>query len=700
MRSSLLTPEIGRAFYGAFQKLNPAQRDAVEPLLEGTDVLVLAGTGSGKTEAVVAPLVQRWLPEIRRDGGCRILYVTPTRALANDLLRRLEPPLESLGVVVGVRHGERNDLNRAEQPHVLITTPESLDVLLTTRDIALRTVQGVVVDEVHLTYNTQRGFQLAILLKRLERLTQHACQVIGLSATVANPADIWQFFRPGHEVVTIVQPQNKPLDVHIREVPSDQALVNLVDRIGAGSRVKILLFANARRECDRLGAALRRNTDLADNVFVHHSSLDREIRCAAERHFQDAARAVCVATSTLELGIDIGDIDLVILYGHPGGWESFLQRVGRGNRRAEKTNVACLVSPDHGSTFRSMLAFEALLAQIRAGRMERERPLHVYGAAVQQILSFILEHQGTYVRLADLTDLFTGWPHLEADMVEAIVRELAQAGHLLPHDFQNRYGAGEQLYRLRDLRMIWGNFPVRSRDVQLRAGNREIGRIPATNLLRITAGTILRFGGAHWRVRRVLPDFVDVEPTRSASGLEVSYGGSALPLDPTIAEEMLRLIEEGEDHFAIADGSGALFSSTLLRLRSHVASQRLCVTRDAEGRFYHFTFAGRILNGVIARWAGLSDFDAGDLVLRTERGLDLSHLPTDPRDLQSFAELASPPPEDLTIFQSLLPPDLLAREHRDAWLKTPVHRRSLERLRQANALEVPFSELASLCDRL
>src|SRR5262245_60900968 len=99
-----LTAEVGRAFYGGFTTLRPAQRDAVEPVLAGADVLVPAGTGSGKTEAVLAPLVQRWLPAMRTEAGCTIVYLAPTRALANDILRRIEPPLGALGLRVGVRH--------------------------------------------------------------------------------------------------------------------------------------------------------------------------------------------------------------------------------------------------------------------------------------------------------------------------------------------------------------------------------------------------------------------------------------------------------------------------------------------------------------------------------------------------------------------------------------------------------------------
>ena len=261
--ATTLRTEVGRAFYGKFAQLRPAQQESIEPVVAGRDVLVLAGTGSGKTEAVLAPLVQRWLPAMRRERSCSIIYITPTRALANDLLRRIQPAMEALGLGVGVRHGEQNDLSRIGKPELLITTPESLDVLLTSRDEALRSVRGVVLDEVHLVYNTQRGFQLAVLLRRLETFTGTACQVVGLSATVATATDIWRFFRPGQHVVTVRDEETKPLDAFIRDVASDGALVDLLDGLSTGDRVKILLFANARRECDRLGTVLRGTRGLA-----------------------------------------------------------------------------------------------------------------------------------------------------------------------------------------------------------------------------------------------------------------------------------------------------------------------------------------------------------------------------------------------------------------------------------------------------
>ena len=689
--------DVGRAFYGTFRDLRPAQRAAVEPILSGRDTLVLAGTGSGKTEAVLAPLVQRYLSIARQAPGCTLLYVTPTRALANDLLRRVEGPLDALGLVAGIRHGERDDLARARAPHLLITTPESLDVLVTKREPALSSVRAVMLDEIHLTYNTQRGFQVAALLKRLERRSGIPLQVVGLSATVANAADIWQFFRPGHDVASVRDEQVKLLDAVIRDVASPQAVVDLLDRLASGSRLKVLVFANSRRECDQLGAMCRGMTAFGPNVFVHHSSLDRDARLAVESAFQQASSALCVATSTLELGIDIGDVDLVVLYGHPGGWEAFLQRVGRGSRRAAKTNVLCLVSPDHGSRFRVTLAYEALLSQIASGRLEREGPLDIYGAAAQQLVSLLVEGRGSFQRAADLADVLSDWPHLPRPSVENILDELARSRYTTRHGFQNRYGAGDELHRLQDLRLIWGNFPARSRDVRLLTAGRPIGTIPATNLLRLAPGTIVRFAGRHWRVQRTLADTVEVEPSAATSGLDITYSGSGAPVSPTIAEEMLRLLESDAQELHVVGDAAAWFRASADAMRPYLGRDRLPVARDSRGYFCYVTFAGRLMNRVIAQWAGLGWYEADDLVLRTVDRLDLSRLPTQPSALEDIAAQAMQLPDDLTVFQSLIPRELLMRELVDEWNKTPVFTRTLNRLRRAIVTNTPIAPLAPLC---
>jgi len=690
-----LSLDVGQAFYGSFPGVLPAQQLAIAPIGRGDDALILSGTGSGKTEAAVAPLVDRYRDVARRSTGCCLLYVTPTRALANDLLRRLQPPLERLGLTIGIRHGDHNDLSRRRKPHLLITTPESLDLLLTRRTRALADVHAVVLDEVHLTYNSQRGFQLAVLLERLEGFAGRPLQMVGLSATVADPADIWAFFRPGREAVTVRDQRVKPLDYHLRHLTGAAELIELVTRAASAARVKILLFANSRKECDRLGAELRGQTRLGDHVFVHHSSLDRETRLAVERAFQELPSALCIATSTLELGIDIGDVDLIVLYGHPGGWESFLQRAGRGNRRSDKTNVLCLLPPDHPAPFVGALAFEALVAQVRAGRLERARPLDIIGAVGQQILSILLEREGAYRSVTELATLFSAWPHLQRPVVEQILTQLAKDQNIRRHPVQHRYGAGPGLHLLHRLGLIWSNFPSRSREVKMTWAGREVGLVPAHNLLQLKPGITVSFAGRDWQVQRLLPDEIQVEPGKRAAEVEITYGGGAIGLDPTTLEEMLRLLDQPEAVPAMDTDLCRWYVATVERVRRYAGSDRVALARDDTGYCY-FTFAGQVVNHVVALWSGQSAYEAADVVLRTEQAVDFADLPTDPSAARRLAATVLRVPGDLSIFQSALPPDLLEHELGDLWLKTPVFARTLARLRSARIVEAPLEEVAEL----
>ncbi len=692
---SLLDRRIGQAFYGGFRGLRDAQALAIEPVLRGDDVLVLSPTGSGKTEAVTAPLVQRHAPAAGA-ARCTILYVTPTRALANDLLRRLEPPMEFLGLTAGIRHGERNDLKGRRIPGLLITTPESLDVMLTANEPALTHVQAMILDEVHLTYNTQRGFQLATLIRRLEQRLGQVLQVVGLSATVATATDIWAFFRPGHSVTEVRDQDSKPIDYHICEAADPVDLIRLVESLAENRKLKVLIFANSRREADRLGALGGAATTFGNRIFVHHSSLSRDARVAVEREFQEDRTALCIATSTLELGVDIGDVDLVVLFGRPAGWESFLQRIGRGNRRSDKTNVICVVAPEHGSPFLSALGFEALLAQVSEGRLARERPMHLYGAAVQQILSVIHQRSGGYQRAADLANLFIDWPHLDRPTIDAILGHLADTGYLIRRGDRNSYGASDGLHRLVNLRLIWGNFPDRSREVRLVSSGKEIGAIPASNLLRLTPGVTVRFAGRHWTVRTIGSDQIEVQPSRARSGIEVTYAGVKAPLDPTNLEQMLRLLESGLPGNAMARTVRSWFLDRMRALRDTVGWDRVPVARDGDG-YHYFTFAGQVFNGAVARWFGLDSFRAGDVELVTHESIHFTGLPDSESALEPFAIESMSLPENLTIFQSLLPRNLLERELVEVWRKTAVHHRSLERLRTATLRPAEMDDVRVLC---
>jgi ATP-dependent Lhr-like helicase len=442
--------------------------------------------------------------------------------------------------------------------------------------------------------------QTGILIARLARFAARDLQVVGMSATIAGPDDIWTFLRPGCTPFTVRDEAAKPIDYSTVDVQSDMDVVRLVDTLGRERPRKILVFTNSRRECDRLGSVLRGRTVYANDILTHHSSIDGATRVGSERRFLESRAAVCVATSTLELGVDIGDIDLVMLYGNPGGWQSFLQRAGRGNRRRHTTNIVGIASPDHGPPLFLQLAFEALMAQVRSGRLEREAPLEVFGAVVQQILSGLVAQPESYVRVSALVEPLEGWSHMGGGVGRTIVEHLLDTGYLRSHGFLDRVGAGDELHRLRDMRMLWGNYPARSQEVPITTRGRPLGSIPALNLLRVRTGTLIRFAGRSWMVERTTAREIDVVPSQRRGGIDVTYKGSAADLDPTLLEEIIDLIEHRIPSTGMSGERAGRYLAAIDRLRVHVGRETLPIVRLVDGSVLHFTFAGRLINSVIA----------------------------------------------------------------------------------------------------
>lgn len=382
-------PNAWPAFFARFGRLTPVQRATISAVLGGESVLVVAATASGKTEAACAPLVERF---IGRRSPWTILYLSPTRALVNDLDARLRRPLDALHLRVERRTGD----HRAELttlPHVLLTTPESFDSILC-RDRrpggghALDGVVAVVLDEIHLLHGTARGEQVRWLLERLrQRLAQaggRPPQVVALSATVPDPEAVRAAFLPAGTIIVV--PGGREIEavtpVSASARVEDALLAYLAGRRG---KEKILVFCNARQRVDTLTAALR--APLAARgctAWAHHGSLDRRERERAEVEAKEGAGLVIVATSTLEIGIDIGDIDLIVLDGPPQDLPALLQRIGRGNRRTGTTRVlACAETPVEA------LVQSAMIEAARDGWLGPAQRGPQHAVARQQLASVI-----------------------------------------------------------------------------------------------------------------------------------------------------------------------------------------------------------------------------------------------------------------------------------------------------------------------
>ena len=686
----LLDRRVASAFYGRFPALRPVQEAAIEPLVSGRNIVLSSGTGSGKTEAVLAPLLSCYWRQAASEDVLSLLYIAPTKALVNDLEKRLYSPLDRIGLRVGIRHGDRDDLVSGETPHVLVITPESLEVLLFRKDNALQTVCAVIIDEVHLLYNTQRGLQLSILLQRLKQTLGREVQWAALSATVGRLSNVRDFLFGSTESAEFLEfPAHRSIDAYVQYIPDEGSFLKLIRRLTEGKPTKLLIFAHSRRECERLAGVLQGENRLSPFVFTHYSSLSPEVRVETEQRFLTSKTAICIATSTLELGIDIGDIDAVILWSVPSGVESFLQRIGRSNRRANKTNVICLVPDKSKSVVCDALRFLALIDSAKKGELPIRSPYELFGSAGQQCLSIIASDNGCFIRIADLGKLFEHKNYLDRASIEIILDELVDNGYLQRHGFKNQYGADANLYKLVDYRMIYGNFAVGSRTIELRYTSKVLGEVPADNLLKLRVGVLVRFAGKLWRVCKASIECVLLEPTQAkGSVIDLTYLARGTCSDAFVADRMWQIIH-GEEFLlnSLAPSLKESLSAARDGLRRVCRFDQIPYIRSPKGIRY-FTFGGYLVNKAIALITKQLEYSADDVSLLVTSPINWQSAPTDPQDYEPIFHLLFEESAERSIYQTLLPAEIQLREFLQDWLRDETVCSILSRLVNSTPLKI------------
>ena len=334
------------------------QELAIPIILEGKNILVIAPTGMGKTLAAILPIFDLFLKYRSKSEakGISILYITPLRALNRDIYRRVMELGKALNISVEVRHGDTTSRKRRLQamfpPNMLITTPETLQAILPGKKMRehLKSVQWIIIDEIHELVPDKRGTQLALALERLCNLTKKDIQRIGLSATIGEAEKAANFLAGVERTVEVVKsPELKNFDINIEYIDPSQNEINESEKYGIPanylSRIKkivelilkhksTLIFTNTRENAEALGSLIHsfyKNLPIG----VHHGSLSREIREDVERQFQEGILKAVICTSSLELGIDVGTVELVIQYMSPRQATKLIQRVGRSGHAIE-----------------------------------------------------------------------------------------------------------------------------------------------------------------------------------------------------------------------------------------------------------------------------------------------------------------------------------------------------------------------------
>ncbi len=552
---SLFHPAVASWFADRFAAPTPAQAEAWPAIKAGRHTLIAAPTGSGKTLAAflaaIDELVRQGL-EGRLTDATHVVYVSPLKALSNDIHRNLEAPLAGIReqlrqsglpeveIRTWVRTGDTPSAERARMrrnpPHILVTTPESLYVLLGSESgrAMLATARSVIVDEIHAIAPNKRGAHLALSLERLAALCGDRLQRIGLSAT-QNPINTIAHFLVGAdtdgksatEVATIDAGHQRPRDLELElpdspleAVMSGETWTQVYARLAKliEEHRTTLVFVNTRRMAERIARELTERLD-ERAVTAHHGSMAKELRLSAEQRLKRGELKALVATASLELGIDIGDVNLVCQLGSPRSIATFLQRVGRSGHAIGGTPKGRLFPLSRDD----LVECAALVDSVRRGELDRlsipERPLDVLA---QQIVAEVAAQDWPEAALHDR--LRRAWPFrgLAREDFDAVVRMVAEGfatrrgrrGALIHRDAVNGILRGRRGARTTAL-TSGGTIPdTADYQVLLEPENHVIGTVNEDFAVESMAGDIFQLGNASYRIQRVERGTVRVEDAK------------------------------------------------------------------------------------------------------------------------------------------------------------------------------------------
>ena len=589
-----------------WRSLRPLQTQAIGPVLAGQHALLLAPTAQGKTEAAFFPLLSKMLKEEWR--GLSLLHVCPLRALLNNLHPRLERYAGFVGRRCGLWHGDVPDSVRrkilSDPPDVLLTTPESIEVMLTSRRVdrpfLFGNLRAVVIDELHAFAGDDRGWHLLSVLERVSRLAGRDLQRVGLSATIGNPEALLEWLAGSsagpRQVVSATQSaqgSTADADVKIDHVGSIENAAHVVSRLFPDE--KRLVFCDSRSRVEEITYFLRENQVEA---YASHSSLSAPERRQAEAAFAEGGSAVIVATSTLELGIDIGDLDRVIQVDAPGTVSSFLQRMGRtGRRPGTRRNYLFL------TTSRDSHLLACGLVRLWAqGYVEPVSPPPApWHILAQQILALTLQNGGlSRTGWREWVSGMPGFRALPAASLDRIEAHLLEAGFLFDDGGILSFGPeAEESFggrKFLELLSVFSSDPLFS----VRYGSTDVGRVdPATFQLAREGAPVLLLGGRPWRVTQL--DWKEriayVEPAREEG--RSLWLGSGAPLSFAVCQSIRDAIVDPTSVPGLTKrGTEALQSA--VDLFPTLSSDATTLVQDAPEKARWWTFAGLRANAALA----------------------------------------------------------------------------------------------------
>lgn len=519
------------------------------------------------------------LLKIKDRQGISVIYITPMRALNRDLLKRLDFWSKKLGFTVEIRHGDTPQKERRKQsikpPDFLVTTPETLQAILPGKRLRthLRHVRWVVIDEVHELAGDRRGVQLTVGLERLRKITDREFQRIGLSATVGNPEQIAAFIagKSTSEVLQVSPPKEAKYFVEFPH-PTDedhviaQSLYTAPEAAARLNRIwelvedhdSTLIFVNSRTNAETLGSKFHQ---LKRNVAVHHGSLPREERVRVENDFKNGRIKALVCTSTMELGIDIGNVDLTIQYMSPRQVTSLIQRVGRSGHRLDRVSEGAIVAVSTEDILESVAA-------IQKAREKTVEPVKIHEKALDvlahQITGAVLESDSP-VKTDEAFELVcSAYPYRELTRGEfdKVTSFMEKMRHLRIENSHLARGSRTRQYYFENLSMIPDERRYQVIDVSTQQSVGILGEEFMMTKARLGLHFIVK--GKVWQIEQISDDArVYVTPVEDPTAAVPGWDGEMLPIPFDLAQHVGRLRSE------VAEELGSSDVSTVVGLMEH-----------------------------------------------------------------------------------------------------------------------------------
>lgn len=561
-----------------------AQEEAIPLILKGKNVLLIAPTGSGKTEAAVLPLfhkfLETWSQEVLENSkkekpsgnnsnlykGISILYVTPLRALNRDMLARLKSWGETLGIDVAVRHGDTSQKERRRlgkrPPNVLITTPETLQILLVGKNLRehLRFVKVIVIDEIHELAQDERGAQLSIALERLEFSlnTNRTLQRIGLSATVGTPGEIANYLGGiGRQVeikkavdiknfaINVESPEPSSEDKKLMEtLGADEIIISSMRRVRevVESHRSVLIFINTRDGAESLAARFKL-WDKDVPIGVHHGSLSRDVRIQMEDNFKNEILKGLICTSSLELGIDIGSADFAIQYNSPREVTRLIQRVGRAGHKLGEISKGTVIATSPDEIAESMVISRRAMVELLEPVTIRQNPL---GVLANQLAAYGMAHRRLDIK-STFQELIKSYPFRNISYEEymSVLTQMRDV-HAIWLD-ENEFGKKRNTinYFYNNISMIPDEKTYNIIDITTRQHVGQLDEGFVSVYIMPLAKFIIK--GEPWRVVELTDDDrILVEPA-SEVGAIPGWVGEEIPVPYEVAQEVGNLRAEMEE---------------------------------------------------------------------------------------------------------------------------------------------------------